>query len=274
MERIFEYAVIRVIPYAHRGEQLNIGIVVFLPSGIEIRIRESSSILRAFGLEANSFNWLHGYMERVDDPLKTSRERWAALQRGAGFCLSEIGWFSAYEDVEYSLQIEEIIKDYVDRPSTPPRTKRRSSLLRELKTTFQLHDILGKRSDDLDRHKIVSNTPIGPAGKLHIDFLLRNGYYHATETIDFRSSEEAGIAELKDAALASVTLRYAREQLGANSTKCYLVYAAPPLVEKAVQPALSLVENNVDRTFNLDSQEDKKTYIDCMLEAAGNISFI
>lgn len=274
MERIFEYAIIRLIPYAHRGEQLNVGVIVFNKTGIDIHLKTLPAVLRIFGLTQTSLDWLHGYLKRADDPSMTVTDRWKQLSKGAGYSLSELGWFSTLEDSEYSTRVEEIVSDYVDRPITSQSSKKRTNLLKELKSAFQFHEILGKNTSDLNNHKVVSNIPVGPAGKLHIDFLLRNSFYHATETIDFRRSEDAGTSELKDAALASVTFRYAREQLGANSTKCYLVYAAPPLIEKAVQPALSLLETSVDRAFNMESKADKKAYIDCMLEASGHTPLV
>lgn len=274
MERIYEYAVIRIVPYAHRGEQLNVGIVIFTQPRADIILQAPANVVRTFGVDVSAIDWVAQYIKNTDKPSKSTADRWSNLRHGAGFTLSELGWFSIDDDTQYELRVGEILDDYVVRPKLPSTTKRKSNLLRELKNTFEFHDIMGKKTDDLDRHKIVSNIPVGPSGKLHIDFLLRNSYYHATETIDFRNSNDAGTAELKDAALAAVTLRYARAQLGVNSTKCYLVYAAPPLVERAIQPALSLIESDVDKLFNAESREDKNNYIECMLEASGNISLL
>ncbi|MDO9416937.1 DUF3037 domain-containing protein [Pararhizobium sp.] len=272
MERIYEYAIIRIVPYAYRGEQINIGILVFTERKADVLLDAPLNLMKAFGVMPSAVEWVADYIRGVDEPARTSVERWNFLRKSAGFTLSEIGWFSVYEDSEYELRIQEILDDYVRRPKIPVAIKRKTSLMKELKNTFQFHDIMGKKSEDLVLHKVVSNVPVGPSGKLHIDFLLSNSFYHATETIDFRGSDDAGLAELKDAALAAVTLRYAREQLGSNSTKCYLVYAASPFVERAVQPALSLVESTVDQLFNMESKEDKSNYINCMIEASGGNS--
>lgn len=269
MERIFEYAIIRLTPYAHRGESLNIGVVVFLSDELDIELQARAALVKAFGVEPSSVSWIERFLREHDEPTLPVRERWRILSSCAGFSLSELGWFQSNEEAQYEVRISGILNDYVDRPRFPSLHKKRSNLVRELRKEFSSRQIMGKKKEDLDRHKIVANTPVGPSGKLHVDFLLRNGTYHATETVDFRSAEDSGVPEMKEAALAAFTLRYARDQLGSNSTQCYFVFAAPVIIEKAIGPAIELVENDADDVFNIESLDDKVRYLDKILAAAG-----
>jgi hypothetical protein len=274
MERIFEYALIRLAPFAHRGERLNIGLVVFKDGELDVEIQASASLVKAFGADPAAVDWIKSHLKANDTPTATVEERWRALACSGGFSLSERGWLRAETDEQYSVQIMGILADYVARPKHSTGRRRRSNLLKELRSEFRSYNILGRGHDDIDRHKVVSNVPVGPAGKLHIDFLLKNGAFHATEAVDFRSSEDSGVSELKEVALAAFTLNYAKDQLGPNRTWCYFVFSAPGIIEKALMPAVTLVERSADEIFNLESNDDRMKYLDKILDAAGTRSLL
>lgn len=273
MERIFEYAIVRLVPETFRGEQINIGIVVFKDTGTDVRIYSQPSLMKALGVNAASLEWIPGFIRDQDNADRDIHERWENLSKFPGFSLSERGWIAAENDEQYELRLSRVRSDYVDRPRPIKSKSRNSSLVRELRGIFKDYRIMGSNPSDVHKHKVVSNTPVGPSGKLHVDFLVKNGVFHATETADFRGASDAGVAELKEAALASFTLQYARQQLGLHDTKCYLVYAASSIIESAVSPALQLVEPSVDRIFNLESDRDRHDYLDVMLAAAGSPRF-
>lgn len=128
---------------------------------------------------------------------------------------------------------------------------------------------MSRSANDIDQHKVISNMPIGPSGKLHVDFLLKNSKYHITETLDFRKSETAGEREIKNAALVNVTLRHAKAEFAALGSHCYLLYAASNIVERSIYPALKIAEEESDQIFNTESKEDRDRYLDIILEATG-----
>lgn len=273
MDRVCEYAIVRLVPQAYRGELVNVGLIVFDGPKLDIRVYPQVSLLKSLGLASSALDWIASALLALDDPDLPARSRWDLLSRVPGLALSDMGWFVAETDEQYNLRIDGIRTDYIDRPHAPLTKKRTTSLVRELSGLFRDYHIMGKVAADVHRHKVVANVPVGPAGKLHVDFVVKNGVYHATETADFRNVHEIGDTELKEAALASFTLRYAREQLGSADTKCYLVYSATPIVEATISPALELAEGSVDRLFNLESPEDKRDYIDIILSAAGSPRF-
>ena len=268
MGRFFEYAILRFVPESFRGELINIGIVALRGYGIDVRVFLNASLFKAMGVSLGSLEWVPAYLRELDDPSMETPARWERLAKIPGFVLSQPGWLTAETDEQYETRIERIRQDYIERPKLPAARKISTSLIRELRNTFRQHRVLGKNSEDIERHKVVSNVPVGPAGKLHIDFVVKNGVYHATETADFRAAHDTGIPELRQAALAAITLQCARQALR-NGTKCYLVYSASPFVEQAIRPALQITEPTVDMMFNLSSDEQKRDYLDLILSAAG-----
>lgn len=269
MAHIFRYAIVRLVPYAHRGETLNVGIVVFCNDRLDVRFSAPPSLLDYFGIQSTTLDWVAENLVRIDNRELPLEERVSEISRFSGIQLSEIGWFLIDEPHQYEARISDIISEYVEKPKKIKRKTENSSLLKDLRRIFKDYSIYSTRIEDINKHKVISNMPVGPAGKLHVDFLLKNGNYHATETLDFRKSEDAGPTELKNAALASVTFRHARDVLGPEATRCYLVYAAPSVVEMAVSPALEIAGRDGVVMFNLESKEDKASYLDTILSAAG-----
>ncbi|MER8692403.1 DUF3037 domain-containing protein [Mesorhizobium opportunistum] len=269
MANIYKFAILRLVPFAHRGEALNVGVLVFGPARLDVRLSASASLLGYFGIQASTLDWLAENLVRGDNSGVSVEERAAEVARFAGVQLSDIGWFGTDDDSQYDPRIAEILAEYVDKPKKSKVRRDKTTLSKDLRKTFKEYKIFSSKIEDLHHHKVVANMPVGPSGKLHVDFLIKNGIYHATETIDFRHSEDAGPAELKNAALANVTFQHAREVLGFGSTRCYLVYAAPSLVESAVSPALEIARKDASDSFNLESREDKARYLDTILAAAG-----
>ncbi|MDB5529201.1 MAG: putative phage-related protein [Devosia sp.] len=272
MGRIAEYAILRFVPEAHRGELINVGLVVFRDSRLDVRLFLHAAVFKAIGVSPTSLDWVSAYLREIDDPSAEPNQRWERLSKIPSIVLSEPGWLMADSDEQYEIRIQRIREDYIDRPKLPMKRKKSSSLVRELRTVFREYHVMGKDTSDLLDHKVVPNVPVGPSGKLQIDFVVKNGIYHATETADFRSAHDVGTAELKEAALAAITLQCAREQLGHYGVQCYFVYSASVIIETAINPALQIAERSVDRMFNIESGDQRRDYFDLMLSATGSPS--
>ena len=272
MGRIVEYAIVRFVPETFRGEFINIGLVAFRDYDLDVRLYPQSSMFKALGVDPATLEWFPDLARKVDDSSLSVEQRWESLRRIPGFALSERGWLAADTTDEYEIRIDRIFADYINRPKIQKVTKRATTLVRELRQVFREYHVMGKNSDDIARHKVISNMAVGPAGKLHVDFVVKNGVYHATETADFRTAHDAGTSELKEAAFAAITLQCARVALGPEGTKCYFVYSASPLVETVVSPALQQTEPTTDHKNKQESNEQRRAYLDLILAAAGSPS--
>lgn len=269
MARVFEYALIRLVPFAHRGESLNIGIVVFHPDKADVRLNAPASLISYFNVSQRAIDWIGSRIHKMDSPDLDIKSRFEMLSDASGYTLSEIGWFSIDAESQYELRIQDIISEYVDKPKQLRSKIKPTGIGRELRNLFKEHDVYSKNIHDIENHKIVPNMPVGPSGKLHIDFMLKNSLYHATETLDFKNSDHVGATEIKSAALSSVTFLHAKETHSTFGIKCYLVYSLTSAVEKVLEPAIEIARHNAVQAFNLESRDDKNRYLDLMLEAAG-----
>ncbi|MER8631690.1 DUF3037 domain-containing protein [Mesorhizobium opportunistum] len=275
MVHIFNYALIRLVPFAHRGDVLNVGLVVFKSDRLDVRLNASPQLLNYFNVSSRAVEWIATHLRDSDDSSTELDARVARLSKATGYTLSEIGWFTIDSDNQYEQRISDIISEYVEKPkSQTPKKKPGSKLSKDLRKIFKEYDLFSGDIQDIDRHRVVANLPVGPSGKLHIDFMLKNSKYHATETIDFTNSDHAGAAEIKNAALASVTFQHAKDTLANIGINCYLVFSATTLVERAVGPALKIAQREAIDSFNMESREDKARYLDIILNAAGHRSLL
>jgi Protein of unknown function (DUF3037) len=269
MAHFFDYALIQLIPYAHRGERLNVGIVVFKDNSIDVRINTSSTILNYFNVSTRSLDWVVDRIKESDDVKLKSSDRFLLQSQFSAYQLSEMGWFSAETEYQYENRIGDILKEYVEQPKIKKFGKKSSVIAGQLRSMFKEHDVFSRNISDLEKHKVIQNVPVGPSGRLTVDFLLKNSKYHATETFDIKESDHVGVADIKNAALINVTFSYAKHALSHSNVACYLVYSASLVVEKTAEPALVIAKRDASDIFNLESREDKNRYLDTMLNAAG-----
>jgi hypothetical protein len=225
---MYKYSVLMAIPSARRGERVNIGAVVFHADGLDIRIPGSNKI---GCLSAGSWDT---YVA-----LAISRLR-AAFHRGdeaAEFIgrisasepvikMSALAWFLADTDEQYEAQISGILSDLVLRPrdedvDNQDQTIRKSKINAEIAATFKKANILARRDEIIDDHKIKRDHYVSVSENLKADFAAKNGVYHITSTLDLRRET----VHIKEAGWKTIVLVEAKRNLGAD-TKCFGVYAA------------------------------------------------
>lgn len=116
MERgFFEYSLIRAVPNVRRGEWLNVGVCVFLPDGLDMRIPEAARArLARFDPAVDIDALLGGCAEwpRITAGLKSARVRQMMLSGLSGCHASELGQFAVPPD-SYEAEVQSILCDLV-----------------------------------------------------------------------------------------------------------------------------------------------------------------
>jgi hypothetical protein len=112
----------------------------------------------------------------------------------------------------------------------------------------------------------VSRFPVSEEKELFVDFAIKNGGYHLTETIDFRVKTGLSGPKHKEAGLVAFTLYEARELLGPNVRR-FVVYAASPSAGTRIAPHLAMVGSVADHVLNFESEGDREFYLNEMRSA-------
>ncbi|WP_130931624.1 DUF3037 domain-containing protein [Pseudomonas sp. Sample_24] len=266
----FKYAVIKYMPDPKRGEIVNIGLVVFTDSKVDVRTLSASAKARI----------LDGTSEPSDlDSLRSGLESiasWAKSPEQASQYLSAFGQSRTYlssidvfiiDDIhQYERRVSNLFNELVKPFSSKERVHRNSRLSTYLKNTFERMEILGKDSDDLSKHKIIHNYQLSDKTGFSADFLLKNGRFHITEAIDFNVNDTN--SKFKETTMKVMTFMEGRKALGEDSAR-YFVYSASPSKEKEVVAHLNLAEEYSDKLFNIESKEEKTSYFTLMSELVG-----
>ncbi|WP_410480714.1 DUF3037 domain-containing protein [Pseudomonas plecoglossicida] len=261
------------MPDPKRGEIINLGLVVFNESKLDIRTLSAAAKARM----------LDGTSDLADlESLKSGLERiasWAESAEQATQFLSTFVESRAYlsnidvfilDDInQYERRVSNLFNDLVRPFSSKERSPRNSRLTTYLKNTFDRMEILGKDSDDLSRHKVIHNYPLSDKTGFTADFLLKNGRFHITEAIDFNVNDTA--SKFKETTMKVMTFMEGRKTLGDDSAR-YFVYSASAEKEKEVTAHLNLADEYSDRIFNIESKEEKTEYFRIITDLVGSAS--
>lgn len=263
----YNYSIIRITPNPVRAESINIGLVVSTPGGPDIRVLQTFTKIKAI---TKSFSM--GDLDEMKTKMEFLLTEKLTLEEAVRFFqgsinLSETGSFTAKNSFEYENNVDLINKTYI----TPEKSNKREPItqkriITELKDQFSHYGIMGKGIDDLCEHKVVQGYPLSAQQGLYAELLLKNGVYHLTETLDFRTSntkQKAG-----DSAFKAITMSTAKT-IWNGEVNAFLVYAADAAQERIYSQQLALVNSYADKTFNLLSHEEMSNYFEHMLNAAG-----
>ena len=271
MEACFEYAVLRLTPDPTRGERVNIGIAVFLPDRVDVRLAPSLLKVRALDgrVELDRLYELPSLVEKWTAADQTTEARHQALLALGLVETTQRGWFRPGPDADYERQVARLMATMV---TPPPRPRRRdlpdTGLERALKEHFARRQLLGQQIEDIDRHRIIHRYPVALDENLYADFAIKNGAWQVTATLDLRAKPEAIRTEkFKQAAVKAVTLDRATRRL--KGCTPLVVYAAEPAAIELTQHHINLLSEYAERVYNFLDPEDARAYLGRMEQAAG-----
>lgn len=270
----YSFAIVRLAPKDARDERLNVGIAVFSPEGLDLKVSRRLDKVRALSLALNPedlrnlLEALVGFDEHsrangISDP----EERRAALSNIAPLGLSPLGSFTARHASDYEQRVETIMKAMVDpEPAFQKVRAKRTHLLSQVKSVFRSERVLAKRGEDVTSHRIVSGVPLHEG--LIADLVLKNGAMHVVETVDV--SQEGGTPHkiLSEIAISGLVLESARMKFGEKKTTTRLVYEASSSAEKIAKYSLDAVENQGAELINWASAHEKRKFIQTLSSLA------
>jgi hypothetical protein len=259
------FTLLRIRSDEIRGEQLNIGLVAFFPSGPKVFVDAPTWRLRAFHPDFAYFD-----VDRLKDQLQTSLAQLKSLddQRhllsgGLGLvCGDDSLGFLAGESLD---QLQETVLELMTKlVAAPVKTLGhpkelglvpRSRLHTQLRAWFRSSKIFSSKLSDLSNGRVVASYPIDPADDLYADFALMNGSIHILETLDLRGIEKVTKGIRGEVGLKAVLFDQARDLLSEN-TKRIAVTAADDY--SVVRSLTGLISKYADDVVVLESAEDRQ----------------
>ncbi|MDE1358784.1 MULTISPECIES: DUF3037 domain-containing protein [Vibrio] len=261
----FDFSILKFTPDSQRGEVMNVGILIYLANGVDIRILQSVSKLKAFDSHLN-LNVLNEFVSDLEWVAKgiSNPEKLHQIFQGQ-FSISKPGYFTVSEMSDYEIKANSLMDKFVN----PIKSKRKAGnkrLVTNIKEEFQKQGILGSSIDDISNHKVVTSYPIAENEGLFAEFLLKNGSYHLTETLDLRTEQHR--AKLGESALKALTIDKAKDVFQGN-LKSFVIFAAENASqERNAKHQLNILGEHTDNMFNLCSKQDMAAYYEHMISAA------
>lgn len=253
MALTYKYAILQVMPDLRRDERVNIGIVVFRESGLDIRVTETRKI-RALtvGSWDSEIDVFTQALARIDSP----QEGGDARLRAAGviqnqFSLQKTGWFRADSSDAYERAVRDILQTTVAKPK-PRRHRDGSSIAGEISADLRHAEILASKDDLLESGKVFRNYPI--THDLEADFAQLNSAFHVATVLDLRASRP----HLAQAALKAVILDQAVAPIEGKTVHKIGVYAASPARRDELKDHLALLDDYADDVVNWDDPNDRE----------------
>lgn len=262
----FDYSIIKYMPNPKRGEVVNIGLVVFKKPDVDVRILEKSSKANIVDNEVDYNNILNlkDQFEALSNYIQDPEEQFNILKgSGFGVFLSEKGKFSI-ESEDYEIEVTSLFNELVDFKNKKKEVSK-SRIQTLLRKKFEELNIFSNDKEQLNNHKVIHNYKLNNhESDLVVDFIVKNGKYHVTETVDFNLNDKN--SKVKEACFKSMIFSEA-ERLFANELgKRFFVYSANAKKESEMETSLNFVRKNCEEIYNIDSEEEKNKYFDNILK--------
>lgn len=270
MAHTTNYAILRLTPDSARGETVNIGVAVFLPDRLDVRVLPATAKVKA--LNPNTpIDDLYSLPAVFDKMFGAAGDDATRLQLLRAFPLVEVSDFGCFvsEARPYEDQVQALLDRFVKTPPRKQRSEKTSRLDQELRTAFRASKLLGAESEDIQRHLVIPNFAISEPEELYADFALKNGRWHITATVDFRVTRNSiKSAKRGQAALKAVTLDSAVRRFGRENTVPLTVYTANDDDRDLIEPQLAMLHDYSARVYDFSSPVDRASYMEHMAEAA------
>jgi len=229
MARSFEFAVLRLSPDPARGESINIGVVVFLEGGVDVRIGEVLTRARVLCPEATPEVIGEGVnvLRRLGAASLPSAARHRSLQRFGLFTLGELGYFTVEDNQPqtYEGHVARLIRLFTATSRAARiRVRPTSRLNTEIRQELRREKVLAASGDAgaISTHLIVPDWPIPTRPSLKADLALRNSVMRVCQIVDLKLADEGPPpAPLFESV---VTLDVAQHE--ANAEQTYFAYRA------------------------------------------------
>jgi hypothetical protein len=267
MENTYKYAILTAVPDPRRGERVNIGIVVFKGSELDVRFQQASSKLKAL-----TGSTLDSRIQSASKQIKDFASHAPAEEILPRIGMVDpiisptgIGIINVHDTADYERRVGEIFAALI----IPPRERRTESQSRintEIAKMFHKANALAKPHAKISEKKIVRDYSIAPKEGLIADFALKNGKMHIASTLDLRKSN----ATLAEAALKSIVLDKAERVFGGNrglGVHTIGVYAVAFGMRPRFKQHIELLGDYADEIYNWEDSRQHQKFLRTMYNA-------
>jgi hypothetical protein len=225
MAHSYKFSLIHACPSSVRAEQVNVGIVVAGPNGLDVRLPEMRKLQHLTGHKWDDVASAYANMLTKQNnrgmPLETVLGSLASYSEV--FQLGRPGELVANTHDEYEAAIKKLLNFFVDKPSLSRREKQQK-INSEISSMLKKGGLLGDKNSRIEEGKVIPRFVISEEKEIVADFAYKPNGLKVVSTLDLRGLKNAAHGK---ACEKGATLYFARQQFGQN-VKPLGVYAADP----------------------------------------------
>jgi hypothetical protein len=245
MAHSYNYAVLQAVPDPRRGERVNIGIVVFGPEGLDVRVCESRKLSaltgRSWDGDIKAFGEIIG---KLDDPnLESEQRRESLLSVQDQLTVSASGWFEARNIKQYDKAVRDLLNTLVKRPKRQKHIDG-PSVVSEISSVLRTAKLLATPKDRLDSGLVFRNFRVDDG--LEADFAQKNGRYHVATVLDLRANNP----QIAQAALKAIVLDRAEKKFGRDQVHKVGIFSAAKERLSELHDNLAILRPYADEVWN------------------------
>ncbi len=263
------FVLLRARPDDLRGEQVNVGLVLFTLEGPRVYFEATMARLQALHPDFEALEpgrWVTE-LEQVLNMLGEREQQLLWLQGGLGSIRSDaaLGWVEYESEADLHQIVNDLLERFVRMPhrtcAIQPQTQAapRTKLQAQLRDWFRATKIFSPRVEDLSRHRVVPSFPIDATEDLYADFALKNGAVHIIEALDLRGVDRITKGLRGETGMVAVLLDQSRRVLTPQSRRIAVIASNDYAV---VRPLVNLVARYADDVIAVESASDRQRLAD------------
>jgi hypothetical protein len=268
MALTFSFAVLKLIPDALRGEAVNLGIVVFRESEVDIRVGEVLTRAKLLYPDLSSEMIRDGVsaLKRLGASELPPQLRYELMRDSGLLKLGELGYFTADGTEMYEQKAVELLKVFTASGRRSARKERAGSkLVSVVRKAFRDEKLLSPVGDAaaINEHKIVPEWPLPMRPSLKASLALKNGLLRVCEVADLAFEDEGAPPKLLFE--SAVTLDVAHRD--ANAGERVFAYRAVGSTRR-IDEALAIIGPYTSSMVNWDDELARRRFVEEWTEAA------
>lgn len=208
-----------------RGECVNVGLVVFGPTGTDVRMPEVRKLRHLTGHSwdgiADAYAAVMARLSQNNRGMEVVGRIGPPGLRNEVFSLSKPGELVADTDEQYEAEVRRVLFHFVDRPVLS-RKEKQKKINSEISSMLKQGGLLASRSDTIDDGKVVANFVVSEDKAMVADFAYKPNGLKIVSTLELRGLTTAAHGK---ACEKGATLFFAKERFG-DTVRTFGVYAA------------------------------------------------
>lgn len=252
----YKFSIIQARPSAIRGERVNVGLVVFGPNGLDVRLPEIRKLMHLTGHKWDDIaSAYHAVLSKSSLPdLDSLREKNAI--RSDVFSLSSAGEIRASKYDEYEASVAKILNIYVDKPALT-RKEKQQKINSEITAMLRKVGALADKGQTINDGKVIQKFVVSEDKEIVADFAYKANVLKVVSTLELRGLKASAHSK---ACEKGATLYFAREKFG-STLKPFGVYAVDTAEIQAYRGEIEILTSFADgNAFNWMDAQDRQRF--------------